>query len=134
MPRSDDYDVATSCVVADLDMDGQHEILLGTYGQELLMYKLIEKPVELKTEDSSPVEAVLRKEWELMWTRSFNAPILALQHLDLTGHGLKELILMTTRSVQVLQHDLEEVKAILRSRLKKMQSSELIQSRIANME
>ena len=46
--RSDDYDVTTCAAVTDVDFDGQKEIVLGTFGQELLVYKLIEKIEEVK--------------------------------------------------------------------------------------
>jgi hypothetical protein len=41
--RSDDYDVTTCAAVTDVDFDGEKEIVLGTYGQELLVYKLVLK-------------------------------------------------------------------------------------------
>ena len=48
MFRSDDYDVTTCAAVTDVDFDGEKEIVLGTFGQELLVYKLIEKYEEVK--------------------------------------------------------------------------------------
>ncbi|KAK2147346.1 hypothetical protein LSH36_557g00086 [Paralvinella palmiformis] len=39
LPGSDNYDSILCALVADLDFDGQNEILLGSYGQELLAYK-----------------------------------------------------------------------------------------------
>ena len=48
MFRSDDYDVTTCAAVTDVDFDGEKEIVLGTFGQELLVYKLIEKYDEVK--------------------------------------------------------------------------------------
>jgi hypothetical protein len=46
--RSDDYDVTTCAAVTDVDFDGEKEIVLGTFGQELLVYKLIKKYEEVK--------------------------------------------------------------------------------------
>jgi KICSTOR complex protein kaptin len=46
--RSDDFDVATCATIADVDFDGEKEIVIGTYGQELLVYKLMEKFEEVK--------------------------------------------------------------------------------------
>ena len=37
---SDRYDCAVCCLVADIDFDGQNEILLGTYGQVLTLKAL----------------------------------------------------------------------------------------------
>nr|KAG5688364.1 hypothetical protein BaRGS_032932 [Batillaria attramentaria] len=39
LPESDQYDVALCSLAADIEFDGQNEILVGTYGQELLVYK-----------------------------------------------------------------------------------------------
>ena len=48
--------------------------------------------------------------WELIWTRSFNAPILSLSSLDLTGDGIEEIAVATTRGLQILQHDITKVQ------------------------
>ena len=48
--------------------------------------------------------------WELMWTRAFNAPILSLSNLDLTGDGVEEIAVATTRGLQILQHDIDKVQ------------------------
>ncbi|KAK7103768.1 KICSTOR complex protein kaptin-like [Littorina saxatilis] len=39
LPNSEKYDSALCSLAADIDFDGQHELLVGTYGQELLTYK-----------------------------------------------------------------------------------------------
>jgi hypothetical protein len=52
-----------------------------------------------------------------MWSRSFNAPILAVNNLDLTGDGVEEIAIATTRGLQILQHDIDQVQvSILRSK------------------
>jgi len=33
LPESDSYDSALCCLAADIDFDGQAEVLIGTYGQ-----------------------------------------------------------------------------------------------------
>lgn len=40
LPESDEYDCVTCTCIADLDWDGNNEILLGTYGQVRLVLKL----------------------------------------------------------------------------------------------
>lgn len=46
LPGSDLADSALCCCVADMDFDGENEILVGTYGQQLLCYKRTsEEPV-----------------------------------------------------------------------------------------
>lgn len=37
---SDFFDVILCSLVSDIDFDGNNEILLGTYGQQILAYKL----------------------------------------------------------------------------------------------
>ncbi|XP_050405172.1 KICSTOR complex protein kaptin [Patella vulgata] len=39
LPNSEKYDSPLCSCVVDIDFDGQNEILIGTYGQELLAYK-----------------------------------------------------------------------------------------------
>ena len=38
LPQSDHYDSVTCSLVADIDLDGENEILLGTYGQVFYPY------------------------------------------------------------------------------------------------
>jgi len=105
LPQSNRYDSATCICVADIDLSGQQKLLLGTYGQELLVYS--------QTED---------QKWELEWQRSLPAPILSLCQVDMTGDGLKELVVVTTRGVQVLQADLASVKEVTLERLRSLVS------------
>jgi len=103
------YDCVTCVWVDDITLDGRSTILLGTYGQEVLAY------VEVKSEEKT--------EWTLSWQKSVSSPILGIRYADLTGDGVKELIVVTTTGVQVLQHDLEQVKKIALSRLNKLTDS-----------
>ncbi|XP_032782019.2 KICSTOR complex protein kaptin isoform X1 [Daphnia magna] len=96
---SDKHDVITCSIVCDVQMDQQPTILLGTYGQELLAYRLE------------------NLEWSLAWQRSFSHPILALDYCDVTGDGVRELVALTTRGVQILQHDLEEIVELFLQRV-----------------
>ncbi|NWQ85065.1 KPTN protein, partial [Burhinus bistriatus] len=57
LPASDQYDSVLCALVTDIDFDGAGEILLGTYGQELLCYKY--------AAGSFPGE------FRLLWTRRF---------------------------------------------------------------
>ena len=91
---SERHDVVTCSLICDIHMDGQPTILLGTYGQELLAYRWSRKDDHGETDESS---------WEMAWTKSFGHPILSLDYCDVTGDGVKELVAMTTRGVQVLQ-------------------------------
>jgi hypothetical protein len=85
-------------------MDGEVEIVLGTFGQELLAYKYCNETLE----------------WNQMWTRSLNDPILGVDYIDMTGDGLKDLVVMTNRNVQILQHDLSAVRVLKCQRLNEL--------------
>jgi len=113
LPNSDKFDCVTSCCIADIDMDGQNEILLGTYGQDVLAYKF----------DTNPSESNPGNGYYLMWSHHFSHPILSLDYVDITGDGLNELVVMSTRGIHVLQHDLSEAKEICLSRLIKLLST-----------
>lgn len=106
LPNSNRHDCATCVCVADLDLSGQQKLLLGTYGQEVLVYSQTGE-----------------REWSLDWQRSLPAPIHSLHQLDMTGDGLKELVVVTTRGVQVLQADLATVKEVTLERLQQLLSS-----------
>lgn len=92
--ESDQWDAVLSALVIDLDFDGQKEVLLGTYGQELLCYKYQQA---VKGGDG---------QFQLQWRRSFKSPLLSIIYLDLTGDGLRELAVLTLKGLHVLQHSL----------------------------
>jgi len=100
LPDSAKYDTVTCCCMADLALSGRDQIVLGTYGQELLVFS--------QGEEGG---------WMLDWQRSLQAPILAIQYADLTGDGAKELIVITTQGAQVLQQDLNHLKATILERV-----------------
>ncbi|XP_022333835.2 KICSTOR complex protein kaptin-like [Crassostrea virginica] len=53
LPGSNSYDIPLCVCVMDVDFDGQNELLVGTYGQELLAYKFIENAEKSKLEKST---------------------------------------------------------------------------------
>ncbi|XP_063231166.1 KICSTOR complex protein kaptin-like [Bacillus rossius redtenbacheri] len=96
------FDAVLCSLAADIDMDGQKEILIGTFGQELLVYKL-----KTEADDS---------EWQLLSQRTFANPIQAMMYLDVSGDGVRELIALTLRGVHVMQHDSKIVEEKFMSR------------------
>ncbi|XP_015593630.1 KICSTOR complex protein kaptin [Cephus cinctus] len=96
--------VVCSCI-ADINMDGRNEILLGTYGQEILVYTL---------NDGN---------WDLTEKRLFEAPVHSICYMDLTGDGMKELVVLTQRGVHILQHDPRDVKRKWVERLRKIMAT-----------
>uniref|UniRef100_A0A3Q3VXE1 Uncharacterized protein n=1 Tax=Mola mola TaxID=94237 RepID=A0A3Q3VXE1_MOLML len=91
LSESDQWDAVLCALVIDLDFDGQKEVLLGTYGQELLCYKFQQA---LSEKDG---------QFELQWRRSFKSPLLSIIYLDSTGDGLRELAVLTLKGLHILQ-------------------------------
>ncbi|XP_045080116.1 KICSTOR complex protein kaptin isoform X2 [Coregonus clupeaformis] len=93
LSESDQCDAVLCALVTDLDFDGQKELLLGTYGQELLCYKF-----------QQPMRGT-EEQFQLLWRRSFKSPLLSIIYLDLTGDGLRELAILTLKGLHILQSD-----------------------------
>ncbi|XP_040007191.1 KICSTOR complex protein kaptin [Xiphias gladius] len=102
LSESDQWDAVLCALVIDLDFDGQKEVLLGTYGQELLCYKF--RPEG-------------RGQFQLQWRRSFKSPLLSIIYLDLTGDGLRELAVLTLKGLHILQHSLTSTADLVLERL-----------------
>ncbi|XP_043508946.1 KICSTOR complex protein kaptin-like [Frieseomelitta varia] len=92
--------ILCSCI-ADINMDGQNEILLGTYGQEVLIFCFVNDT------------------WELIIRKLFDAPVHSICYMDITHDGMKELIVLTQRGVHILQHNIVDVKDKWKKRYKK---------------
>ncbi|XP_056020542.1 KICSTOR complex protein kaptin-like [Ostrea edulis] len=56
LPGSNSYDIPLCVCVMDVDFDGQNELLVGTYGQELLAYKFVDSSEESKTHDGQTIK------------------------------------------------------------------------------
>lgn len=80
------YDTITCIQIADVDFDGQNELILGTYGQEILIYK--------ETEEN--------KKFELIFQYSFSQPIMSIHWADLTQDGSNNLIVITLLGIHIL--------------------------------
>ncbi|XP_029049934.1 KICSTOR complex protein kaptin-like isoform X2 [Osmia bicornis bicornis] len=93
--------ILCSCT-ADINMDGRNEILLGTYGQEVLIFCFINNT------------------WELIIRKLFDAPVHSICYMDITNDGMKELIVLTQRGVHILQHNIMDVKDKWKKRYRKM--------------
>uniref|UniRef100_A0ACB8FT07 Uncharacterized protein n=1 Tax=Sphaerodactylus townsendi TaxID=933632 RepID=A0ACB8FT07_9SAUR len=90
LPSSDQYDSVICALVTDVDFDREPEILLGTYGQELLCYKYF----------------LPEGEFRLLWQRAFPSPLLSMEYVDLTCDGLCELAVVCLKGLHILQHKL----------------------------
>ncbi|XP_061875601.1 LOW QUALITY PROTEIN: KICSTOR complex protein kaptin [Colius striatus] len=104
LPGSDRFDSVVCALATDIDFDGRPEVLLGTYGQELLCYKSVPGPAG---------------GFRLCWTRRFPSPLLALLYTDLTADGLRELAVVCLRGLHVLQHGLDATARCVMERLRR---------------
>ncbi|XP_034540291.1 KICSTOR complex protein kaptin [Notolabrus celidotus] len=105
LSESDQWDAVLCALVIDLDFDGQKEVLLGTYGQELLCYKF------------QPAGSGGDGQFQLQWRRSFKSPLLSIIYLDLTGDGVRELAVLTLKGLHILQHSLTSMADLVLERL-----------------
>ncbi|XP_034232040.1 KICSTOR complex protein kaptin-like [Thrips palmi] len=105
LPSSASSDAVLCGMTADLDLDGSVEVLLGTYGRQLLVYKW----------DSNA--------WDLRATRTLCHPVHSLHYLDVTGDGVRELLILTPKGLHVFQHHLEHVEDRIESFVKMMLNS-----------
>nr|XP_020469207.1 kaptin [Monopterus albus] len=105
LSESDHWDAVLCALVIDLDFDRQKEVLLGTYGQELLCYKF------------QPAGSGADGQFQLQWRRSFKSPLLSIIYLDLTGDGLRELAVLTLKGLHILQHSLTSTADLVLERL-----------------
>lgn len=82
-------ELTTDCIlcscIADINMDGRNEILLGTYKQEVLIF------------------ANMGESWKLIDKKLFDAPVHSMSYIDLAGDGVKVLVVLTQRSVHIMQ-------------------------------
>ncbi|GFG37974.1 hypothetical protein Cfor_06621 [Coptotermes formosanus] len=91
LPDSERYDAVLCSAIADVNMDGRHEIVLGTYSQDVLVYKYQE------------CDADKSGTWFLLSQRSFANPIHSILYLDVTGDGVKEFVILTLRGIHIMQ-------------------------------
>ncbi|EHB00875.1 Kaptin, partial [Heterocephalus glaber] len=110
LPASDQFDSVLCGLVTDVDLDGRPEVLVATYGQELLCYKYCGP-------ESGRPEA--KHGFCLLWQRSFSSPLLAMAHVDLTGDGLQELAVVSLKGVHILQHSLIQASELVLTRLQR---------------
>uniref|UniRef100_T1J5Z3 Kaptin n=1 Tax=Strigamia maritima TaxID=126957 RepID=T1J5Z3_STRMM len=114
LPDSDHYDCVLCACVADVDMDGRNEIVLGTYGQEILIYKYNGDNIN---SESDSEEFCLEPEYYLKWQKSFAYPLHSIKYIDITNDGMNELIVLSLKGMHILQHPSEEVAKVCAGRL-----------------
>ncbi|XP_028149756.1 KICSTOR complex protein kaptin [Diabrotica virgifera virgifera] len=100
LPRLSSITMLSCCEVDDIDFDGKKEILVGTNSEEILLYK----------RDSENI-------WWLEELKKVTGPVLGIKCIDMTGDGVKDLVIQSMKGVQVLQHDQHFLQKILQSKI-----------------
>lgn len=104
LPKSDRHDSVLCVCTADLDWDGEQELIVATYGQRLLVYKQLQDDAATSSLSGSVCSA--SPEHKLVWERSLAQPIYNVFYTDLIGDGLPELVVVTLLGIHIFQHDL----------------------------
>ncbi|XP_014243706.1 KICSTOR complex protein kaptin-like isoform X2 [Cimex lectularius] len=99
LPDSDKYDTPLCICHADINMDMQHELLIGTFAQALLLYRFDGK-------------------WILEGTHKFPHALHSINYIDITGDGVNELIVVTMSGIHIFQHKPPQTLKLFNERLK----------------
>ncbi|KAI9312800.1 hypothetical protein BX666DRAFT_1981993 [Dichotomocladium elegans] len=94
LPQSGQYDSVLCSHAMDVDWDGENEIMIGTYGRQILIYKQV-----AGTQD-----------YNVLWRRQFAYPIYRISHLDINRDGLDELIVSTMYGVHIFQPNMKRAR------------------------
>lgn len=101
LPQSANFDHVNCACVGDLDFDGTTELMIGTFGQMLLVYKWIEaQDAEFSLDETD----IANGQFELVHNRKLVGPVhsLSCSH-DLLGDGTRCVAALTSQGLQVLQ-------------------------------
>jgi hypothetical protein len=89
--------------VQDLQWTGTPELVFGTFGQEVLVYRqTFDEANAQSNADANPTGFQLRTH------RYFSQPVMGLHVSDLTRDGVNELIVVTLFGAHVFQANLDE--------------------------
>ncbi|KAI9217845.1 hypothetical protein BC828DRAFT_408132 [Blastocladiella britannica] len=94
LPQSDVFDTVLCSRVMPVLWNGRAQVLLGTYGQRILLF------------DCDPTTG----DWELVAVKKMAYPVHNLVCSDLTGDGVRELVVISMFCVHVLQYDMKKVE------------------------
>eukprot|EP01114_Cavostelium_apophysatum_P009644 TRINITY_DN22866_c0_g1_i1.p3 TRINITY_DN22866_c0_g1~~TRINITY_DN22866_c0_g1_i1.p3 ORF type:complete len:138 (+),score=56.49 TRINITY_DN22866_c0_g1_i1:1136-1549(+) len=92
--------------MGDIDFSGKNKLMVGTYGQELLIYK----EQESATEPTEKEEKKKDSNYVLFKQLSFAQPIMCLLIADMNNDGIDNLIVVTYMGVHILMPEIEAAK------------------------
>jgi len=116
LPESDKYNTLLCCTSMDVDFDGRNEILIGSYSQDLLVYKeninIDEEEGEGEGEGNNQNDNIISKSncFDMIWQREFAFPLYDIYVGDFNMDGLLELVIITMFGIHILQYNLEKAK------------------------
>ncbi|PRP80520.1 hypothetical protein PROFUN_11833 [Planoprotostelium fungivorum] len=110
LPHSMDYDSITCIQLADVDFDGNYELLLGTYGQQVLVYREVDTDTVVVQNHLGDVRETREKEWKLCQRISLPAPVQSMVWTPLVRDGTNLLAVITVNAVHILQPELQKAK------------------------
>ncbi|KAL7751352.1 hypothetical protein RI367_003212 [Sorochytrium milnesiophthora] len=94
LPKSTHFESVLCAHTMDTSWTGQLDVLLGTFGQRILVYRYDQ------TQES----------YELHHVQRLAYPVLSIASTDLNQDGLQELVVTSTMGVHVFQHNLLQAK------------------------
>ncbi len=80
--------------MADIDFDGKNELMLGTYGHQLLVYK--------ETMATTP-QGKKYMDYTLAFKHTFAKPVMSMHLGDLCQDGVDNVVVVTSTGVHILQ-------------------------------
>lgn len=108
LEHSSDFDSVNGCAIFDIDGDGYPEIVLGTYGQELIIYKMY-KDKNPNDEHATKTSCDPSPKWKIWMRKSFSYPILAVEgwtKYDDNADLVNSILAVTTiKTIHILQYD-----------------------------
>ena len=96
LPGSDQRDVVLCGATARVALDSDEcEVLVGTYGGQVLVYRALPEATAGGGE-ATPA-------YELLWRRDYAYPVYAVQEADVDLDGVRELVVVSLRGVHIMQ-------------------------------
>ncbi|KAF9388046.1 hypothetical protein CPB97_001693 [Podila verticillata] len=141
------HDSILAAHVMDADWDGQNELLIGTYGRQLMVFKglpsgqLPYSNAEYASSHASHLNQQLlhhqhnhqhetrdhiehRRYYGMTWNRRFASPVYGISSADLNNDGLEELIITTLNGVSFFVPDPITAKRRLSQAIERMKEIE----------
>ncbi|KAG0260508.1 hypothetical protein DFQ27_003490 [Actinomortierella ambigua] len=123
------HDSILTSYVMDIDWDGENELVIGTYGRQLMVFKQVHGYFvhQATTTSDAPIR------YELYWNRRFAYPVYGISSADMNSDGVEELVVTTMYGISFFQADNTAAKRRLAHAINKMTESERIKLRLERL-